>query len=627
MKFPEYLRSNTLIGGLAFALALATAAPSAHANVYASNIKINGGLTSAVANQGQNVNITYILNEPASAGVTINILSNAVVVRTVSVSGGADGALRGLNTVVWNGKDTGGSYVGLGTNYSVSITAASTGYSEWTTTTSDANEGNLVWEGRGIAVNQNTNSPYYGRIFVANSYAHSPVTVPGDNVGILKLNADGSYGDEGGFSTGGYAWAGDYYSPWKVEVSADDYVYINDWTGSGEIYRWNQTLSTASQLHVLRPDNWASGCSLSGPAILGTGTNTEIYMADTVDPGSQGIVKYTVTEDGTCAANNIGTGIIPISYPLSLYPYDVAVDKNTNFYIVQYRSSTTDASPRVMRYNSSYVSDWDTASLYPGAQQSGDWNYANGVAVDPTGTYLAVSFVGTSSLGNTRIFDAATGAIVTNLDLGMNINGTGTTHKDTDCCWDAVGNVYYIDNWYGIWRAVSPPGANSSRTQPPVVLAVVLPTPVITSSSFAGAVFTLNFTGGPFEAASAFEVLSCGTVVGTYTLASGQSITGSGGAFQATIPAGASAQFYRVHRKYVLPTPVITSSSFAGGVFTLNFTGGPSEAASAFEVLSCGTVVGTYTLASGQSITGSGGAFQATIPAGASTQFYKVHRK
>ena len=58
MKFPEYLRSNTLIGGLAFALALATAAPSAHANVYASNIKINGGLTSAVADQGQNVNIT-----------------------------------------------------------------------------------------------------------------------------------------------------------------------------------------------------------------------------------------------------------------------------------------------------------------------------------------------------------------------------------------------------------------------------------------------------------------------------------------------------------------------------------------------------------------------------------------
>ncbi len=355
MKSPKYLSSTTIIGGLALALALVTAAPYAHANVYASNIKINGGLTAAVANQGQNANISYILNEPASAGVTINVLSNAVVVRTISVAGGGAGALRGLNTVVWDGKDTGGSYVGLGTNYSVSVTAASTGYAEWTTTTSDANEGNLVWEGRGIGVNQNTNSPYYGRIFVANSSPNSTITVPGDNVGMLKLNADGSYGDEGGFSTGGHTWAGDFFSPWHLQVSADDYVYINDWTGSGEIYRWDQTLSTASMLHVLRQDNWAPGCNMSGPAIMGTGTNTEIYMADIAYPSAQGIVKYTVTADGTCAVNDIGTVIIPIAYPLSLYPYDVAVDKKTNIYIVQYRSNITDPSPRVMCYSNDYT--------------------------------------------------------------------------------------------------------------------------------------------------------------------------------------------------------------------------------------------------------------------------------
>jgi len=134
----------------------------------------------------------------------------------------------------------------------------------------------------------------------------------------------------------------------------------------------------------------------------------------------------------------------------------------------------------------------------------------------------------------------------------MNINGSGTSHSDRACCWDGVGNVYYVDNWYGIWRAVSPPGANSSTTEPPVVLEIVeapLPAPVITTHSLAAGVFTLDFTAGPSEAPSAFEVLSCDTVNGTYTLASGQSITGSGGLFQATIPAGATAQFYRVNRK------------------------------------------------------------------------------
>jgi hypothetical protein len=331
-------------------------------------------------------------------------------------------------------------------------------------------------------------------------------------------------------------------------------VYINDWTGSGEIFRWDQTLSEASRLHVLRQDNWATGCNMSGPAILGTGTNTEIYMADIAYPSAQGIVKYTVTGDGTCAVNDIGTVIIPISYPLSLYPYDVAVDKNTNFYIVQYRSNVTDPSPRVMRYDSSYTAVWDTQTLNPGGQQDDTWALANAVAVDPTGTYVAVAFRGNSGTsGNTRIFEAATGTIVTNLDYGMDINGSGTSHQDRGCCWDAVGNVYYIDNWVGIWRAVSPPGANASTTQPPVILTVAaasLPRPVITACSLAAGVFSMTFTAGASEAASAFEVVSCATVNGPYLPTGGANITGSGGVFQATVSATDPAkQFYRIHRK------------------------------------------------------------------------------
>lgn len=139
MKSFIQTKPGVLLGGaVKLALALVMAAPSAHANVYASNIKINGELLAAQAEQGQNVNISYILNEPASDGVTINILSNAVVIRTLNVAGGEAGALRGANTVVWDGKDAGGNFVGLGADYSVSITAASTGYASWTTTTDDS---------------------------------------------------------------------------------------------------------------------------------------------------------------------------------------------------------------------------------------------------------------------------------------------------------------------------------------------------------------------------------------------------------------------------------------------------------------------------------------------------------
>src|SRR5438477_12213321 len=120
------------IAALAFAIAAMSVAPSAHANVYASNIKLNGALGNATAAHGGSVNISYILNEPASSGVTIKILSGATVVRTINVAGGGAGALQGLNTVAWDGKNDSNANVPPGT-YSVSITAASAGYGGWTT--------------------------------------------------------------------------------------------------------------------------------------------------------------------------------------------------------------------------------------------------------------------------------------------------------------------------------------------------------------------------------------------------------------------------------------------------------------------------------------------------------------
>ena len=129
----KYSRRPSLVGGLALALALATSAPSAHANVFASNVKINGGMTNVSVAQGAGVTITYILNEPASSGVALKILSGATAVRTISIAGGSAGTVRGLNTVTWDGKNDSSANVPAG-NYSVSIKAASSGYAGWTKT-------------------------------------------------------------------------------------------------------------------------------------------------------------------------------------------------------------------------------------------------------------------------------------------------------------------------------------------------------------------------------------------------------------------------------------------------------------------------------------------------------------
>ncbi|HLH52638.1 MAG TPA: FlgD immunoglobulin-like domain containing protein, partial [Verrucomicrobiae bacterium] len=212
------------------------------ANVYPTNIKVNDGFTNITATAGSSIAISYILNEPASAGVTIQLVSGGIAVRTIAIPGGASGTLRGLNQVSWDGKDNASNNAAPGT-YALSITAASHGYPVWTQTTDDNTNGNVVYEGRGIAVNRNTNSPFYGRIYVSNA-AESTAGQPdwlGFHVGIVKCNADASFADEGGLSTGGYPWAGDNFSPWHIAVAPNDSVYIDDFTTNGQVISWDAT--------------------------------------------------------------------------------------------------------------------------------------------------------------------------------------------------------------------------------------------------------------------------------------------------------------------------------------------------------------------------------------------------
>ena len=148
-------------------------AVSLRANVYATNIKVNGSLSAVGVPVGAAAQISYILNEPASGGVIISVSSTNAVVRTITIAAGSPGALRGTNVVSWDGKDNASVPVAEG-SYSIAITASSQGYSVWTQITDDQTNGNAVWEGRGIAVDQNTNSPYYGRVFVSNAAANDP---------------------------------------------------------------------------------------------------------------------------------------------------------------------------------------------------------------------------------------------------------------------------------------------------------------------------------------------------------------------------------------------------------------------------------------------------------------------
>ena len=531
------------------AISIFVSAHGIQANVYPTNVRVNGLVTDVGFAPGDGVTISYLLNEPASAGVTIRIKSGGTTLRTISLPGGGSGTARGTNALVWNGKDDATNNITTG-NLTVEVTAASAGYGAWTQISNDTDEGNYVYTPTGIAVNCNSNSPYYGRVFVANSIENpNGIFVPGDQVGLVKANADGSFAVEGPHSTGGWNWAGDFFSPWKVEISADDFVYVNDWTTNGTLLRFDQTIATNSQTLILRDDNWPNGgtANLSGPAIVGTGTNAQVWMADITYPGSTGVRRFATAGNGSVATNDSGTTIIQAGggSDLDLYPYDVAVDRSNRIYTIQFRSTAGDPSHRVFCFpaygeggGALTTADWKIGSGDDSMAQ------AYGVAASPNGNHVAVAFGGLGSGfartgGAARVFNATNGAAVVTLT-------PATYHDHTDVAWDNAGNLYTCDNWDSVWRVYSPPGANSATT---VALAHVqmlppLIAPTLTNAVFSASEFQFTING---QSNVSYVILSSTNLVNWDAVATN---TTSAATRSISLPATGTRVFYRARGFY-----------------------------------------------------------------------------
>ncbi len=442
------------------------AATAARANVYATNLRVRHSTNNAAITPGNPVEISYILNEPATAGLTLQILSDTNLINSFEITSNAPGAMRGTNSIFWDGTDTNGLAVADGL-YSISITARSDGFDDWTQTTDDTNDGNFVFEPRGIAVNQNSNSPFYGRVFVGNAHASGGSTdKPGANVGILKLNADGSPADEGIFSTGGYPWAGDFYSPWKIDVATDDKVYINDWNAltEGIVLAFDEEISNYTT--ILNDDNWPKGgfADLSGPAITGGGTNTQLWMADvsTNFGGSVGVVGFNVDSNGVVADNDTGFVVVSATNSdLDQAPYDVSLDRNGNIYTIQRITDLDSPEERVFRFPAYDGTNAMTNAIWKVGHNDDSLINAYGVAVDSGGNFVAVAARGYGSegafqFGGFSIFNAQNGDLVAQFQDG--------TNSCADVAWDALGNLYVTDAGESVWRAYSPPGTNQSTT-------------------------------------------------------------------------------------------------------------------------------------------------------------------
>jgi len=589
-----------MLGSLALPLALISSTTTGRANVYATDINVNGILTSASVSVGSPVTITYRLNQTADRGVKVNILngnSNVAV-----LTGGSN---LGLNSVVWTPTSSG--------TFHVSITAGASdvsgGSGNWTQISIDGTNTAAVYP-LGMDVDKNTNSPYYGRVVVGCAADGSANGVT-QMVGLYKANADGSPADEGAFGYAGYATndsgnvgVGEmsqvgqdpYHNsnlPGIIRIAGDDRIYFLDDSGYGSVVACdmqattNQIVINGGFLSLGYPDsldNYANNPDLYDLNVGGIGWGQfdvagfetgqpAVYLDDTGDYPGAGVWMYHLVNGAADPNDTVGTQVLaPDNSSIFVTGGGLSVDAKLDIFVSQLRVNDGDPLFRVFAFT-----NWNGGVLPPEGDGGNDtyavpgaeapaWAIGSGndvlsgindtvfnsrlnptlVAVatqngaDATNGYAAYN-------GGITILSAMTGAVVvTNLD---------SANWYTSVAFDNVGNIYGCSQTTNFWRVWSPPGPNTNTTL--AVATIVVPvqfiiTKITASPTTPGcANLALDFTAPGNPAPSTFVVIGSATVNGTYTPVPGVLITGGLGSYQATF-SNCSPMFYKIQKVNII---------------------------------------------------------------------------
>ncbi len=465
-------RKGMIVAALAAVVGMFTV--PAWANIYPSSLTITD---TDVSGTCELLKVSYVLNESANGdgvnpGVKFEVLdgSNAVV-RTVTLARQA----KGKYTFEWDGRDDSGATVANG-NYSVKITATDYGHCSWTQISDNANMLTHFERPRGVAVNRNPNSPYYGRTYVSNPRTNATASGRPMGDGIYVLNADQSdaVGQGNTALTGGLNFSGDpSVAPWKLKVGPDDNLYIGDWSNTtAQLSRTDPNVGAGTGVQVLNGvgDTVAPtvhGSIASAPVITGTlaGGDLKVYALD-----------EDLSPFQTAWFWNVGAGPLPYNTPpvlladlliSSVKGVNVDMDRGPDgkFYIEQNRSNGTETGLFVTDSTGANVlfdSLLATRAL-TGDNTSVDLlRQSRSVAVYPDGSKIAIL----TDQGNFRILSLTSGVpSQTNLAQMITIIAHATGAASAQIVVDQVGNVYTTNNITERLKVHSPPdGVNSSNT-------------------------------------------------------------------------------------------------------------------------------------------------------------------
>jgi hypothetical protein len=531
---------------------------------------------SSVTNDGSG-NMSFYINENGG---------NAVV---TFEDGSTNASFNGINTGT---NLPSGQYtfsLGSHTTYAITVTKTGTGTPAMeqnviqNTNTSVFSTNHVLFgcgDPRGVAVNVNAASPYFGRIYVSRGGTATTQTR------LYDLNGDGSLSTAGtaGSTVGVSTWSiadGFAASPNRISIAPNDDIVIGDWsTANAGVWLADPNLTTNEML--LGPAGTSIGQSygyhgseVGRPVLLGdlnTGATLITVDADLYNAQSGPYNNILVYSNITWSALSSGQGlqappsfigpVVTVNLPETLGTYyyffpSLCVGPNGYIYSGEYRGGVSAGDPAAVQvYDSSYTNQlWN--SRYNSGTSDWFYNQASGgpakcnptdLAVSPDGKYLV-----TVGIDNHFTVCALTNGIPDVATLYTikpdrvanvtNINNQGLALV-SEVTWDAGDNIYVLCGQnYGLkcWTlgqstAATTFGTASGNTAfnltflNPLVSVYATNPPAIsqanTYSHPTNGFFTIVRSGGNLSLPLTVSISYSGTATnGTYTTGSASGVT------------------------------------------------------------------------------------------------------
>ena len=429
-------------------------------NIYAS------GLTGEL--QGSDYNITYVLNEVAVSGEFQVINTDGDVIKSIPLTS----LNKGANTATIDPDD-----VPVGTyRWQIKVTADGS-VATPTKKTDNAWSQLQFWAPRGVAIDNNPESAYFGRVYVSETQGGTVTNRTTQN-GIYIL--DPLFADvtsQGATSyKGGQTWNATS-SPFRICVAPDGRVFMSDFSdGHSGVYIMDPANPSGAFTQVFGGSRQTSGLFINGGVDVG-GSTVHCYVTGE----GENMKLFTLDEDyipagtGNTGNNllqyNLGTNTSWDAAPSAVVfasknlllngNCTIAPDGRGGWWIIQSRGTAegnVSGCPSLIHINTSGAVNFNSGNNKPLVP----YTVASGMAVSLDYKQLAMCTVNNTMVVYNITYDASdvptlTTAYTITPVLGNNTQGLA---------FDVAGNLYVVSNTQerlGMWAL---PKTENTHTTP-----------------------------------------------------------------------------------------------------------------------------------------------------------------